>query len=97
MISRSSASSWASSRRRSSAPFAEGDILQVLFFSILFGVSLAMVGDKAKPVTDFLQAVTAPMFKLVAILMKAAPSAPLAPWPSPSANTALARSPTWRC
>ncbi|MBB1249121.1 dicarboxylate/amino acid:cation symporter [Rhizobium sp. G21] len=53
--------------------FAEGDILQVLFFSILFGVSLAMVGDKAKPVTDFLQAVMAPMFKLVAILMKAAP------------------------
>ncbi|WP_137135045.1 dicarboxylate/amino acid:cation symporter [Rhizobium sp. FKY42] len=53
--------------------FAQGDILQVLFFSVLFGISLAMVGDKAKPVTDFLHAVTAPIFKLVAILMKAAP------------------------
>ena len=53
--------------------FADGDILQVLFFSILFGISLALVGKRGKPVTDFLQAVIAPVFKLVAILMKAAP------------------------
>ncbi|NGN44789.1 dicarboxylate/amino acid:cation symporter [Mesorhizobium sp. CGMCC 1.15528] len=53
--------------------FAEGDILQVLFFSVLFGLALAMVGDKGKPVADFLHALMAPMFKLVAILMKAAP------------------------
>ncbi|KAB0570837.1 dicarboxylate/amino acid:cation symporter [Brucella pituitosa] len=53
--------------------FASGDILQVLFFSVLFGVSLAMVGDKGKPVTDFLQMLTTPVFKLVSILMKAAP------------------------
>lgn len=53
--------------------FAQGDILQVLFFSVLFGISLAMVGERGKPVTEFLQAVTAPIFKLVSILMKAAP------------------------
>jgi len=53
--------------------FAEGDILQVLFFSVLFGLALAMVGDKGKPVADFLHALMSPMFKLVAILMKAAP------------------------
>lgn len=53
--------------------FADGDILQVLFFSILFGISLALVGERGKPVTDVLQAVIAPVFKLVAILMKAAP------------------------
>ncbi|MCL7998955.1 dicarboxylate/amino acid:cation symporter [Brucella sp. 21LCYQ03] len=53
--------------------FASGDILQVLFFSVLFGISLAMVGDKGKPVTDFLQMLTTPVFKLVSILMKAAP------------------------
>lgn len=53
--------------------FADGDILQVLFFSVLFGISLAMVGERGKPVTDFLHAVMAPIFKLVAILMKAAP------------------------
>lgn len=53
--------------------FAEGDILQVLFFSVLFGIALGMVGEKGKPVVDFLQALTSPIFRLVAILMKAAP------------------------
>jgi len=53
--------------------FAKGDILQVLFFSVLFGISLAAVGDRGKPVLDFLQSMTNPMFKLVEILMKAAP------------------------
>ncbi|OLP54425.1 C4-dicarboxylate transporter DctA [Rhizobium rhizosphaerae] len=53
--------------------FADGDILQVLFFSVLFGISLALVGKPAEPVVDFLHAVITPMFRLVAILMKAAP------------------------
>ncbi|UVE18070.1 dicarboxylate/amino acid:cation symporter [Pseudomonas sp. LS44] len=53
--------------------FASGDILQVLFFSVLFGISLALVGDKGTPVVNFLQALVAPIFKLVSILMKAAP------------------------
>lgn len=53
--------------------FADGDILQVLFFSVLFGIALGMVGEKGKPVLDLLQAVSVPMFRLVAILMKAAP------------------------
>ncbi|MBB4188730.1 aerobic C4-dicarboxylate transport protein [Sinorhizobium terangae] len=53
--------------------FAEGDILQVLFISVLFGVALAMVGEKGQPVVDFLHALTLPIFRLVAILMKAAP------------------------
>ncbi|MCH4545591.1 dicarboxylate/amino acid:cation symporter [Rhizobium changzhiense] len=53
--------------------FADGDILQVLFFSVLFGIALAMVGEKSEPVINFLNALTAPVFKLVAILMKAAP------------------------
>ncbi len=53
--------------------FAKGDILQVLFFSVLFGISLAAVGERGAPVLNFLQALTAPIFKLVEILMKAAP------------------------
>jgi len=53
--------------------FAKGDILQVLFFSVLFGIALAMAGDHGKPIVDFLQALTNPVFRLVAILMKAAP------------------------
>jgi aerobic C4-dicarboxylate transport protein len=53
--------------------FSSGDILQVLFFSVLFGIALAAVGERGAPVLNFLQAVTAPMFKLVEILMRAAP------------------------
>lgn len=53
--------------------FAKGDILQVLFFSVVFGIALGAVGDRAKPVTDFLQALSAPVFRLVSILMKFAP------------------------
>jgi len=53
--------------------FAEGNILQVLFFSVLFGISLAAVGERGAPVLTFLQALTNPIFKLVEILMRAAP------------------------
>ncbi|AZY49523.1 dicarboxylate/amino acid:cation symporter [Bordetella avium] len=55
------------------SPFVGGDILQVLFVAVLFGLSLAMVGPRAQPITDFFNALSAPVFKLVAILMKAAP------------------------
>lgn len=53
--------------------FAGGEILQVLFFSILFGVSLAIVGERAAPVLTVLESLSEAMFRLVAILMKAAP------------------------
>ena len=55
------------------SPLTEGNILQVLFVSVLFGISLASVGEKARPITDLLLAATTPMFKVVSILMKAAP------------------------
>lgn len=53
--------------------FASGDILQVLFFSVLFGIALGMVGKRGEPVLQFLQVLTLPIFRLVSILMKAAP------------------------
>ncbi|MDZ4365399.1 dicarboxylate/amino acid:cation symporter, partial [Brevundimonas sp.] len=53
--------------------FAGGAVLQVLFFAILFGISLAAIGDKAKPVMTVLESASEAFFKLVAILMKAAP------------------------
>ncbi|MBL8551601.1 MAG: dicarboxylate/amino acid:cation symporter [Hyphomonadaceae bacterium] len=53
--------------------FADGNILQVLFVSILFGSALAVVGEAGRPVLSFLEAVSAAFFKLVAIVMKAAP------------------------
>ena len=53
--------------------FVEGNILQTLFVAILFGVAMAMIGDAAAPVQRGLDALSQIMFKLVGILMKAAP------------------------
>ena len=55
------------------SPLVGGDILQVLFVAILFGISLALVGDKGKPIFDFLAALSSPVFRLVAMLMRFAP------------------------
>jgi aerobic C4-dicarboxylate transport protein len=52
---------------------AEGEILQVLFVAILFGIALSLSGDRAQPVTDLLERLTAVVFRLVGILMRAAP------------------------
>lgn len=35
------------------SPLAGGEILQVLFVAVLFGISLAALGDRARPITDF--------------------------------------------
>lgn len=53
--------------------FTEGSILQTLFVAILFGISLSMVGEPARPVLDFLERIGLVVFRLVAILMRAAP------------------------
>ncbi len=53
--------------------FSTGNILQVLFVSVLFGLALAMVGDAGKPVLGMLESVSTAFFKLVTIVMKAAP------------------------
>lgn len=53
--------------------FTEGNILQVLFFSIPFGLALAMIGERGEPVLSVLNAAAEAFFKLVAIFMRAAP------------------------
>lgn len=53
--------------------FTSGSILQVLFVAILFGISLSLVGKPAEPVLDLLERVGLVIFRLVAILMRAAP------------------------
>ena len=50
---------------------AGGEILQVLFVAILFGVALAAIGDRAAPVIGVMESVAAAIFKVVGILMKA--------------------------
>ncbi|ODT88505.1 dicarboxylate/amino acid:cation symporter [Phenylobacterium sp. SCN 70-31] len=53
--------------------FVDGNILQVLFFSIPFGLALAMIGDRGQPALDVLNSVGEAFFRLVAIFMRAAP------------------------
>jgi aerobic C4-dicarboxylate transport protein len=55
------------------SPFVGDNILQVLLVAVLFGVALALAGETGKPVLNFLEALTVPVFKLVHLVMKAAP------------------------
>ncbi|MCC8237167.1 dicarboxylate/amino acid:cation symporter [Pinisolibacter sp. MA2-2] len=53
--------------------FANGDVLQVLLFSILFGFALMMLGEKGKPVRTLVDDVAQGVFGVIGIVMKAAP------------------------
>jgi aerobic C4-dicarboxylate transport protein len=53
--------------------FTEGQILQVLLVAILFGVSLALIGEKGEKLLAALRTLTAIVFRIVHILMYAAP------------------------
>ena len=55
------------------SPLVGDNILQVLFVAVLFGIALTLSGERGKPVVDLLNALTAPVFRLVHILMRAAP------------------------
>ncbi|MCK9381402.1 MAG: C4-dicarboxylate transporter DctA [Sulfuritalea sp.] len=52
---------------------AEGNILQVLFLSVLFGAVLTALGKAAKPLIDILDTLSKMLFGAVAIVMWAAP------------------------
>jgi len=53
--------------------FAKGDILQVVFVSILFGFALSSAGPRAKPIVALLESLTQVVFRVVNILMLFAP------------------------
>lgn len=55
------------------SPLVGDNILQVLLVAILMGVALVLTKEKSQKVTDFLQDLSAPIFKIVHILMKLAP------------------------
>src|SRR5271170_6359440 len=52
---------------------ARNDVLQVLCFAIIFGVSLALVGEPGKPVADLIEAVTSVLFKAMSLIVRLAP------------------------
>lgn len=53
--------------------FANGELLQIVFFAILFGTAMAMVGERGQIVYDVLERLTEIFFQLVSIIMKVAP------------------------
>jgi aerobic C4-dicarboxylate transport protein len=52
---------------------ARNDVLQVLCSAVLFGVSLALVGDVAKPVTTMIETVSTVLFKMMGLIVRLAP------------------------
>ncbi|HKI12372.1 MAG TPA: dicarboxylate/amino acid:cation symporter [Candidatus Acidoferrum sp.] len=53
--------------------FAKGDILQVVFIAVLFGITFSALGDRCKPLVSLLDALTQAIFGVVNILMRLAP------------------------
>ncbi len=54
--------------------FARNDVLQVLFFAVLFGVSLALVGgEKGRQITGLVDALATVLFRLMSLIVRTAP------------------------
>src|SRR6201994_1866020 len=53
---------------------SRNDVLQVLFFAIIFGVSLALVGgEKGEKITSFIDAVSTVLFRAMGLIVRVAP------------------------
>ncbi|PYU21545.1 MAG: C4-dicarboxylate transporter DctA [Acidobacteria bacterium] len=53
--------------------FARGDILEVVFISVLFGLAMSVMGKRVKPLVDTIEGLTQAVFGVVNLVMKAAP------------------------
>ena len=53
--------------------FVSGNVLEVLFFSILFAIALHMLGSRGQYVLQLVDGLSAVLFKLLDIIMKAPP------------------------
>ena len=52
---------------------AEGDVLQIVVWSIIFAIALGMIGEKGRPILEFCESLAETMFKFTNIVMKYAP------------------------
>jgi aerobic C4-dicarboxylate transport protein len=53
--------------------FARGEVLQVVFFAVLFGFALASLGARGHRLSEVLESTSQVFFRIVAIVMKVAP------------------------
>ncbi len=52
---------------------ARGDVLQIVVFSVFFGIALGMIGEKGRPVIVWCEALAETMFKFTNMVMHYAP------------------------
>ena len=52
---------------------AQADLLPIIFFSVLFGLGVAAIGEKGKPILGFFEGVLEVMFWVTNLVMKFAP------------------------
>ncbi len=55
--------------------FARGDIIQVLFFSVLFGFALSALGERGRPLVRLLEQLAEALMKVIGFIVKLAPLA----------------------
>ncbi|HXU75159.1 MAG TPA: cation:dicarboxylase symporter family transporter, partial [Methylomirabilota bacterium] len=55
--------------------FAEGDILQVLFVSVLFGIAMSGLGESGRPVINGLDQISKALMRMIGMIIKLAPLA----------------------
>ena len=55
------------------AALAEGNILAIIFFALLVGISLLVIGEKGRPVSDLMNASSEMMLKITHWVMEVAP------------------------
>ncbi|MFB5198512.1 cation:dicarboxylate symporter family transporter [Neobacillus sp. KR4-4] len=53
--------------------FANGDMLAIIFFSVMFGLGVAAIGEKGKPIIAFFRGTADAMFYVTNQIMKIAP------------------------
>lgn len=53
--------------------FATGEILQVLFFSVMFGVALLQLGERGRPLVSLIDQFAQGLFRMIHIIMRLAP------------------------
>jgi len=53
--------------------FAKGDVLQIVFFAVMFGSALASIGELGRPLVSVLESLSQVIFRIVAMVMVVAP------------------------
>jgi len=54
-------------------PFVKGEVLQILFVAVLFGLGLCQIGERVKPLVGILEQVAKGLFAMVRVIMYFAP------------------------